>query len=211
MREECLGVGVRVIGWMRWVDRLEDKGIGGQGEAMQSGHAGGGRECRTRRPHAGNTRARESDRTCPTLLSESSDEGPDLSQNLSCHDDHLLWLPISMPPLVPPKPAHPPPANWPKEIHYLTQPFCPFRPVVLYCLCPACQVARLIFGHPPRPTDSGVPPEVIALIQSKNPPPKHQPVTSVEIKFITDPKHPAYGQRGLFAKKKMVKGDLIVW
>jgi len=87
-----------------------------------------------------------------------------------------------MPSLTPPKPSHPPPPNWPPEIHYLTAPF---------------------YG--------GLPLEVVSLVKSKRFPPTHQPSQNVEIKFVTDPKHPAFGQRGLYAKKKLKKGDLILW
>lgn len=87
-----------------------------------------------------------------------------------------------MAPLLPPKPAHTPPPNWPSEIFYLTAPFY-----------------------------SGLPPDVVALVKSKNAPPTHKPSQNVEIRFVTDPKHPAFGQRGLFAKRLLKKGELIVW
>ncbi|CED82986.1 SET domain [Phaffia rhodozyma] len=88
----------------------------------------------------------------------------------------------TMAPLAPPKPAHPPPANWPSDIHYLTAPFY-----------------------------SNLPPEVTAFVRSKQPPPVHKPNDRVVIQLINNPAHPAHGQRGLFAKKKLEKGELIAW
>lgn len=86
-----------------------------------------------------------------------------------------------MPSLNPPRPPYIPP-NWPPDVHYLVAPF---------------------YGH--------LPPPVLALVQSKTPPPPHKPNPNVEIRMVTNPAHPACGQRGLFAKQKIKKGELIIW
>lgn len=61
------------------------------------------------------------------------------------------------------------------------------------------------------PFYSNLPPAVTSLVRSANPPPVHKPSSTIEIRLITDVRHPAFGQRGLFAKKKLTKGELVVW
>lgn len=68
---------------------------------------------------------------------------------------------------------------------------------------PAPQTAPFYSPH--------LPADVAALIRSPNPPPIHKPSTKVEIRLIDNKEHPAHGQRGLFAKKKLAKGELIIW
>ncbi|ODQ54009.1 SET domain-containing protein [Saitoella complicata NRRL Y-17804] len=53
-------------------------------------------------------------------------------------------------------------------------------------------------------------PRTLPIRPTPPPPPTKGLSPNVRIKMITDPKHPANGQRGLFAAKKLKKGDWVV-
>jgi hypothetical protein len=90
---------------------------------------------------------------------------------------------------MPPRQAHeaPPPPHWPESITYLTKPR--LSPTFPSSLIPLLYHPSPSTKFTPRPT----------------PHPAH-----VVIKAITTPGHPANGQLGLFAKRKIAGGELII-
>ncbi|KAI7917187.1 hypothetical protein M9X92_007509 [Pyricularia oryzae] len=92
-----------------------------------------------------------------------------------------------------PPPSKPLPKNWPKEIPYLS------APLRSPALTPA-QLTSIRTPPPPSQTQpSTVPP---SFPRGPNP--------AVEIRPITDPHHPARGQAGLFATRRLEPGSLIL-
>ncbi|TLD06019.1 uncharacterized protein PgNI_08327 [Pyricularia grisea] len=95
-----------------------------------------------------------------------------------------------------PPPAKPLPKNWPKEIPYLSAPL----------RSPALTPAQLaaIRTPPSTTTTTTTPPSTIPPSFPRGPNP------AVEIRPITDPHHPAHGQAGLFATRRLEPGTLIL-
>ncbi|TLS23911.1 hypothetical protein PpBr36_08203 [Pyricularia pennisetigena] len=84
--------------------------------------------------------------------------------------------------------------NWPKEIPYLNAPL----------RSPALTPAQLTAIRTPPSSSSTTRPSTVPPSFPRGPNP------AVEIRPITDPRHPAHGQAGLFATRRLEPGSLIL-
>ncbi|KLU92172.1 hypothetical protein MAPG_11118 [Magnaporthiopsis poae ATCC 64411] len=100
-----------------------------------------------------------------------------------------------MPTLTPGKLARILPKNWPEDVPYLYAPR--HSPALTGSQLAAIRV-------PPAQPASGA--AVVAVPHNL----RRGPCAAVQIRTITDPRHPAVGQRGLFAARRLEPGALIL-
>ncbi|KAK0708136.1 hypothetical protein B0H67DRAFT_464458, partial [Lasiosphaeris hirsuta] len=94
-------------------------------------------------------------------------------------------------------PANPLPKNWPPSVPYLT------APLYSSALTPAHLTALRTLPDPTKPSSETLP--LIPASTPRGPSPR-----TCHIQPITNPSHPAHGQRGLFAARDLVPSELVV-
>lgn len=100
------------------------------------------------------------------------------------HPAHLARLPLALVVTIPLANDAAPPPTWPDDVVYLTR-------------------SRV---------DKAFPRELLPLLAPNgfNPRPVTFPAHLIQIKRVSDPKHPANGQRCLVAKKKLSPKELVI-